>query len=347
MIPFANKTVINLYVGEMILNKQELFEINLKLSFNCIKENYINGYSLPNSVLVNQQNTGRITMEGMNNVKFIEITEFVNLPNTNININEMKFFYFEEYLLLPNALAFGRKIYNRKHSLIMNLYDKNIINKECFTIIGSENKIYFGDIPLDTINFHYKNNISIISHDNYITWGFNIDRMLINNKQILFNKTYYLYFQANTDYIHIPVSIYNELLVLMNMKNKCEYNTNKIVTCNCNDIHLFPQIAFVFNDETFSLNNTDLFEKINHNTCTLKLRPNNNFDSYENSYEEMFIFGLLFLNKYPITFDYSTNSITLFYNTYKLSYITTFIKYTLILNIISTFYLIYVHIKIV
>ena len=126
---------------------------------------------------------------------------------------------------------------------------------------------------------------------------------------------------------------------------RLEYNSNKIVTCNCNDIYSFPQIAFVFNNEIFSLNSTDFFDKINHDTCILKIRPNTNFDYYENLHEEMFILGLLFLNKYPVTFDYHSNSITIFYNKHELPYITTFMKYTLIFNIISTFYLIYIHIQ--
>ena len=279
--------------------------------------------------------------------KCYDLLTLINNENNNffsVNIS----FYQQIYRQLSinyNILSFSKNFEDFNTSLVYLLKYNDIIDSLKFSFINEfieKYNIYFGNLPNNIINEN-KFSKKCKVNKKFFGWSCNLTSIIIDNKII--KNNYFSIFETNHSEIFVPKEIFNQIVKYLNnlfSKKYCDIMDNKII-CKNYLINKFPNIIFVFDEKIgFIFNYEFLFNSIfGSSILIISVNP------YRNEWN----FGINFLEKFNITFDYEKNEIKFYSNNkknlininsyYNKIYIKIILKFLLIINIMGIFLLIF------
>lgn len=253
-------------------------------------------------------------------------------------ISKWFFYYLDEGVINEfETMGMSYKYRNSEFNVIERLYQENKIKHKQFTlinnyyntkdfktgvmIIGKGSKIEYNN------NKVFKSVCNVITNSNYAHhWGCKLNYIEliiklnnnnnINNNIFRINNTVdnsYSFFQTNQKTIYAPLTQFNHLANAIistignNNTNECRVNEKFLhysIQCKCDLIaNTFTSITFNIENNIYNL--SDIFYSEIDGYCTFIVKskkPN----------ENVWVFGMDFMNKYDITFDYD-NSQIIFY----------------------------------
>ena len=279
--------------------------INLFGSFSIIRDEM---YNKTNSKTYVSIKNDRISFNGNDYVKYELISD--DLIMNDLLINNFTFFYFNEYISSKSSLAFGSSFFYKNLSIVTNLYENKLIDKNEFGIIfddSNKGHLYLGGFTQDIIsNF---DSVTMKISPNYITWGCLVDGYYFNEDG--HNNSYYSFINANSKEIIAPKDVYEDIK-LEYMENyinegKCKVekkNYKEYVYCDFTIVNEFRDIGFIISNRSYSIDKEDLFQCY-YDNCRLLIHSN--FDI-----GNIWVFGNSFLKKYPVSFSYVNRTITIY-----------------------------------
>jgi hypothetical protein len=239
--------------------------------------------------------------------------------------------YYIESLFLYNydSISFAYSFQNESFSVLHQLYKNKIIPHKSFAIqlddpFTSSGIMYIGGIPKQLLsNYSYSSQCFVNKTINQ--WSCELTSIELNGE--VYNNVIYPSFQTNTIRILSPKGFmdYVEKVYFRDLikDSKClkveRYEVDEI-QCSCEDIPENFTMHFEINGNIFTLNRTELFEKV-RSTCTFMIQENYLDD-------KQWVFGSIFFYKYLTYFNTETSSITF----YSLTPFKKSISFTTILN---------------
>ena len=351
--------IITFYIKHPFHKLYNLYEIKIEMG-NCenitseislyLNRSIINTYLSLYSITFRESNESKnMTIKNIQTklYKCYDLLTLINNENNkffSVNIS----FYQQIYKQLSinyNILSFSKNFEDFNTSLVYLLKYNNIIDSLKFSFINEfieKYNIYFGNLPNNIIN---ENKFSKTCKVNkkFFGWSCNLTSIIIDNKII--KNNYFSIFETNHSEIFVPKEIFNKIVKYSNnlfSKKYCDIIDNKII-CKNYLINKFPNIIFVFDEKIgFIFNYKFLFNSIfGSSILIISVNP------YRNEWN----FGINFLEKFNITFDYENNEIKFYSNNknnlininsfYNKIYIKIILKFLLIINIMGIFLLIF------
>ena len=203
---------------------------------------------------------------------------------------------------------------NENYSLLHLLYNNKIIEKKQFSFVQEKNSyftIFLGGIILKEEE-KYSVKCKIIHN----SWGCNYSYLYIsNNKSKIYksDQIKYIYFQATSNKISIPISLYDffseELFPPYFQNDTCKeeiIGNFRSINCKCEGITYLPNIVLVIEGKKFYLDKDMLFFNP-IGLCVFVMKVNKD-EEKENS----IILGTTFYDKYNTLFDYDNAEISFF-----------------------------------
>ena len=350
--------IISFYIKHPFRKLYNLYEIKIEMgNFENItseislylNRTIINTYLSLDSITFRESNESKnMTIKNIQTelYKCYDLLTLINTENNKIFSVNISFYQQinKQLLINYNILSFSKDFEDLNNSLVYLLKYNNFIDSLKFSFINEFNEkynIYFGNLPNNIIN---ENKFSKICNINkkFFGWSCNLTSIIIDNKKIINN--YFSIFETNHSEILVPKEIFNQIIKNLNnlfSKNYCDIIDNKII-CQNYLINKFPNIIFVFDEKIgFIFNYKFLFNSIfGSSILIISVNP------YRNEWN----FGINFLEKFNITFDYEKNEIKFYSNNknlininffYNKIYIKIILKFLLIINIIGIFLLIF------
>ena len=296
-IPYESKTFKNNSDYEYLTDNFFLYTNELDLKKNITVENMQFYYEID-----------KLQSETVDNEKMCGIIGF----GINYIYPKYKDNYFIKILKQKNitsSYAFSFIFYNNYTK--NTIFNKNI-KYDNFLIIGMNgieiSKIFnTNDLRTITVNYYYYWRITIDEiFFNFINT--NITKTLINTKtKVKFDNEFDFIFVQKDDFYFISDYFFKEYIE----KNICTFNLDdnyyKYISCEINfktEINKFPDINFMVRDfnYTFTLTYEDLFIEFNQKIYFMLVKY------YD--YTDFWIFGKIFLKKFPFIFDYDKKTIT-------------------------------------
>ena len=317
------------------------FELDMTIDFTWV---HLLRFDIPEIRNANESNT--FILEGQ---QCLFDTFLFNISLTDkINLDNFIVFHRVNFAMEGfDSFPLGYAIRNESLSVIHTLYNNNLIDHKKFCIFintTESSQIFFGGLP-DTIIENYQYNKSCKVVEGYPSWGCQMKKITIGD--FTYENSYYQYFQSNTHLIYAPLDF---MLYLSNtvfkdylLNNTCKFYKDvkiKAFQCNCEIIHYFKDINFMFNDIVLTFNSNEIFGGY-VDVCELNIKEN-----YIN--DTQWIFGDMVLSKYPTIFDYEESSITFYsnsdlsihYNSTQFNHI--IVQITYLILVIGCFFLIYI-----
>ena len=262
------------------------------------------------------------------NAEYNEVTQW-SLPPLNemfkkfnfyslVDYNEKSIPYFITHNNYLNAIPLS---YNSmKNSILKTLKDKKVISHKTFILAlesryegGKKSRLILGENNNNYVmGKKYKYTVPIEENE----WKCRLNKIIVNSNEFPYyltnlNKNItYMIIQSGSNVVYAPETFFNFLIdFVFNPYIKdgsCKLNENKSnIRCYTYHISEIPPVTFVIGNKQFVLTFSDLFD-------------DNDFTSYylieKNPYNNNFIVGLPFLEKYTTFFDVDDNSMT-FYST--------------------------------
>ena len=302
-INYSAKTVI--YIGE----PSKLFLFDLDLSRNA---------SLVLSPFYDKNKSKAHKLKGMFtktiNDKYYTFEKILD-KYTFINGNKNETIYDFQFLVTSSvqsifeaSLSLSLTYDDYNYSLLHQLKKRDMINKKQFGIkIYPEfltGSLFLGGIPSETIND--MNGIVIKANESYYTWGFNFDKIQINDN--IYYTDAYVYLQANIKTIKVTKDFFiylNQTILSDYYKNSTCYLSiysfaDREIKCREKEIMFFPNIELIVQGKTLLITKSDIFQ------CFME------FCSLEIKISENWVLGYSFYQKYITLFDYDTKEITFY-----------------------------------
>ena len=351
--------IISFYIKHPFRKLYNLYEIKIEMgNFENItseislylNRTIINTYLSLYSITFRESNESKnMTIKNIQTelYKCYDLLTLINTENNKIFSVNISFYQQinKQLLINYNILSFSKDFEDLNNSLVYLLKYNNFIDSLKFSFINEFNEkynIYFGNLPNNIIN---ENKFSKICNINkkFFGWSCNLTSIIIDNKKIINN--YFSIFETNHSEILVPKEIFNQIIKNLNnlfSKKYCDIIDNKII-CKNYLINKFPNIIFVFDEKIgFIFDYKFLFNSIfGSSILIISVNP------YRNEWN----FGINFLEKFNITFDYEKNEIKFYSNNkknlininsfYNKIYIKIILKFLLILNIMGIFLLIF------
>lgn len=261
-----------------------------------------------------------------------------------INVDNF-FFYNSEYGYVDHELiSLSYKSKHNEKSITYNLKKSDMINKESFTIIPSDDSkgnIIFGDISYMLNNY----NKAVLSIENTTNsqWNTKLNEVslsMMNGTVISLTNNSNIYFKSDSNDILIPTNAFNILtkFFFSNKNFDCSVYGGKYVNvlrCQCDIKSHFKSISMKIGKYQFEID--DLFTE-NKGKCDFIMK---------NKYGEAnWGIGYVFFDKFITTFDKEDNEIVLYSkNTFNVNKRkdTFIIKNVIEINSLLLFVMIIVH----
>lgn len=246
------------------------------------------------------------------------LKSYLELRATHTIINPFYFYYIDEHQTVyeEDCISLKYKYKDEKFSIIHQLKKQNTIKSLSFglsKIDSIKGYLFFGGIPNSEIERTKRKHIGKckvnLQSDN---WGCDLQYIIVNNKsELLFVNKYPTFFDVLDSKIIIPNDFFtflekNFFSSLIN-ESKC----SKVIVSDKNWIECLTKflpekmnITFIINNLLFNFNVHDLFT-INEKKSFFNLITHS-------KYENQWIFGNFFFEKYITLFDYENNDITFY-----------------------------------
>lgn len=237
-----------------------------------------------------------------------------------------------DYLLIQNnnnitsCIPFSHKFNDNSFSLLHSLYINKHIKRLYYAIssvYNGEDSFYLGGIPIHTLS--NKTLTTCKTNPNSIEWTCNLDYVYYNNYnnngELFETSTIEKY---NAQHINVAISssdyslyapsdflkyLTNTLFQKHIKEGKCNYlniTSLHLFGCDCRTIYSFPNLNFVLSGKIFSIKMSTLFEiydpgDTKKEFCELMIKKSTKW-----------IFGIAFINKYLIGFDYENDVVEIY-----------------------------------
>lgn len=282
-------------------------------------------------------------------VKGIEIEDIVRIGDdkhdissqlTFININNSNNF------ITPNAIGLSYQFINSNYSIIHQLKAQGFINQLSFALVAINKQwgsLYYGGIPLN-MNINKTVSYCNVKGRNGL-WDCNISKILIKGHRYSNKESAYATFDSHLRNIEAPIEFEKFLITNYFKKAQVNHQTNydkrspneKQFSCSLFDIDKLPNITFVIDNYSYSLNSEMLFS-CSSKECTFTITINTERKNW--------LFGLVFLRKFDLLFNYedskiyfysdkTDNMINEYIETNKESNQTSILYYLLLISIID------------
>ena len=345
---FSNEIVYKLNIGtpiQIIESKIDFSQPSFYISsdsknkkFNYEKSSSYKNLNKPIDTKYLPFNNGVLSSES---IKFVINDQETLIPDFSFfnanNQKENKNFY---------SSSIGFSISNDEKNLISFFKEKNYIKKKFFYVNYFEhfvNNKQIGEIKIGETNKSYKK-IYSENKENNLEWNIKIDKVTFNKKNLEIDS-FNVYFDINifgmfgTEELQRQLNlnffgqrIKNKTCIVDNFdsaKQYIYYYCEKDV-----DLENFHDIIFYNKNQQFKFSYKDLFIKINDKYYFSIV--------YDNSNNKKFIFGEVFLKKYPMLFNLEDNSIN-FITSSSFSFWNVF---NIILIVILSILIVYVFLRI-
>lgn len=264
-------------------------------------------------------------------------------------VNVFPVFTFQNTSLMKfDSFPLAHHYFNTSHSIIHSLYNKKYIENRSFGLYFNllSGYLFFGGIPKEFIDeFHYSHQFKVMSKDQ-LSWTIDIKKVQFNGTTIKINNNVML--QSNIKYIKAPESFLYQLADTVFKDyiktNACIFHKEtltKYFQCSCEEIINFPNFKFTLGDIEIEFKSNEMFFN-NDFVCPFMIESSS-------IYQNQWVFGLTFLQRYVSYFDIDNDMITLYSKTEfkivsndKLKY---FIGLNIFINLISFIILLYMKFK--
>ena len=344
IIPIHVYDIYGTFNSELTIGKNAtsilFLEIDLQGEYSWTNHHY---YNISSSTTIRQVNQEPFKLKVIDKEETAIIYEdFIKIISYNLNnrgsmidkkefiIDDFRFIYLPESGYINHqsiSLSVIPYENNEQFSIIGLLYKQKLIKRKQFSIAKGENSyknIHFGGIPKNNIEkYSSKCKIDI----NKKSWGCSFSYLYMEdnpNKIFSLPSLHYVYFQANSNKIKVPSSLFDffsqgVFASYLSSKQCTEDNLGNYrrISCKCESIESFPKLVLVIDKMKIVLNNDVLFENP-VGICSFLIDVNRNEDS-----ESSITIGSSLYSTYNILFDYEDNSIT-FYSKNKIEFINNF-----------------------
>ena len=234
-------------------------------------------------------------------INFEIVSERIYLEDSKPYYN-FNFYLFNEKE--KNILAFSPLIKEERYSLVYSLLLDKKIDQAKFGIIKKnflERELIIGGFPEEITQKKKSLQCKIIPGR---SWSCRLKKIYFGNK--VFDNVDKSSFQTNVHSIIAPKNFY-EYMIKEYFEEKIKDNlcslSSEFIECYCSKIKNFPGISFLFENILFELDETDLF---------ISFEKKCRFIVEKNEKDNKWIFGISFIQKYDIEFDYNSGNITFF-----------------------------------
>lgn len=240
------------------------------------------------------------------------------LQNDDFYIKDYCFYYF---LAANNSIydtfSLSYKYRDSKMSIVEHLYNNGEIPQKTFGFYQHDllgKVLYFGDLPNEVSNiFNYSVKCQVIENNNSFGWNLKLSKVKFQN--YTFYSSAFSELNVNINEIYAPREfidfLINHFFERKILKNYCSLifskNRERKIRCERHIELLFPNITFVFDDNEFTIGSKSLFKTMLDRIY---------FQIIENTYNNQWIFGILFMDQFATLFNYDDKSIT-FYSEYS------------------------------
>ena len=305
MIKYLNYTQINgaynidLYVGNP--RSFHYFEIDLQSPFTLMHTNS----------LIKEHSTSFTSFGNIGMEKELIEDEIVLNADKEISINKFFFYYTNKPKQENDYVSFSYSLLDKRLSIVHQLKEKGEISELKFGLLPQERntgRIFLGGFP-ETI----KENYHSLTYHVEEKWGTQINSVKIGNLIKYKGNNEYGLLQGNLNAILVP----KKVMILLNKhyfndffnKGKCAYESDSI-NCECSIMGTLPTIVFELGKKE------KMLVEFKSEELFLPIGINCRFLIEENTKEEnQFVFGIPFLKRYPMQFDYDNHSFTIYSKT--------------------------------